>query len=97
MLRYSLYEKARYYPEIVFSLGNRLECPFCGWHFRRFRPAGFHHPVIIEKRVRNKIGVSTFGFFDSRNIVSPGDHSTLNKRLMLCMLGTPLLFYTSLT
>ena len=51
LLRYSLYEKARYYPEIVFSLGNRLECPFCGWHFRRFRPAGFHYPVIIEKRV----------------------------------------------
>ena len=51
LLRYNLYEKARYYPEIVFSLGNRLECPFCGWHFRRFRPAGFHYPVIIEKRV----------------------------------------------
>lgn len=51
VLRYSLYEKARYYPEIVFSLGNRLECPFCGWRFRRFRPAGFHYPVIIEKRV----------------------------------------------
>ena len=51
MLRYSLYEKARYYPVIVFSLGNRLECPFCGWHFRRFRPAGFHYPVIIEKQV----------------------------------------------
>lgn len=51
MLRYSLYEKARYYPEIVFSLGNRLECPFCGWRFRRFKPAGFHYPVIIEKQV----------------------------------------------
>jgi Methyltransferase domain len=51
MLRYSLYEKARYYPGIVVRLGNRLECPLCGWHFRRFRPAGFHYPVIIEKRV----------------------------------------------
>jgi SAM-dependent methyltransferase len=51
LLRYSLYEKARYYPEIVLSLGNRLECPFCGWHFRRFRPAGFHYPVIVEKQV----------------------------------------------
>lgn len=51
MLRFTLYEKARYYPEIVFRLGNRLECPFCGWHFRRFRAAGFHYPVIIEKRV----------------------------------------------
>ena len=51
LLRYDLYEKARYYPEILFSLGNRLECPFCHWHFRRFRPAGFHYPVIIEKQV----------------------------------------------
>lgn len=51
LLRYSLYEKARYYPEIIFSLGNRLECVFCGWHFRRFRPSGFHYPVIIEKQV----------------------------------------------
>ena len=51
LLRYSLYDKARYYPELVFSLGNRLECPFCGGHFRRFRPAGFHYPVIIEKQV----------------------------------------------
>lgn len=51
LLRYNLYEKARYYPEIVLSLGNRLECPFCGWHFRRFKPAGFHYPVIIEKQV----------------------------------------------
>lgn len=51
LLRYNLYEKARYYPEIVFSLGNRLECPFCGWHFRRFKPAGFHYAVIIEKQV----------------------------------------------
>lgn len=51
LLRYNLYEKARYYPELVFRLGNRLECPFCGWHFRRFKPAGFHYPVIIEKRV----------------------------------------------
>ncbi len=51
MLRFTLYEKARYYPGIVLNLGNRLECPFCGWHFRRFRGAGFHYPVIIEKRV----------------------------------------------
>ncbi|HJT27553.1 MAG TPA: methyltransferase domain-containing protein [Pyrinomonadaceae bacterium] len=51
LLRYSLYEKARYFPELVFNLGNRLECPFCGWHFRRFLPAGFQYPVIIEKQV----------------------------------------------
>lgn len=51
LLRYSLVEKARYYPELVFNLGNRLECPFCGWHFRHFLPAGFHHQVLIEKQV----------------------------------------------
>lgn len=51
MLRFTLYEKARYYPEMVLSLGHRLECPFCGWHFRRFRPAGFHYRVIVEKQV----------------------------------------------
>jgi SAM-dependent methyltransferase len=50
-LRYSLYEKAKYYPELVFNLGSRLECPFCGWHFRRFLPAGFHYQVIVEKQV----------------------------------------------
>jgi SAM-dependent methyltransferase len=51
LLRYELFEKLRYYPELVFSLGRRLECPFCRWHFRRFRPAGFDYPVLKEKRV----------------------------------------------
>ena len=51
LLRYELFEKLRYYPELVFSLGSRLECPFCHWHFRRFRPAGFDYPVLKEKRV----------------------------------------------
>jgi SAM-dependent methyltransferase len=51
LLRYELFEKLRYYPELVFSLGSRLECPFCHWHFRRFRPAGFEYPVLKEKRV----------------------------------------------
>jgi SAM-dependent methyltransferase len=51
LLRYELFEKLRYYPELVFSLGSKLECPFCHWHFRRFRPAGFDYPVLIEKQV----------------------------------------------
>lgn len=51
MLRYELFEKLKYYPEIIFSLGSRLECPFCGGHFRRFRPAGFDYPVLKEKQV----------------------------------------------
>jgi methyltransferase family protein len=51
LFRYELYERIKYYPHLLIRVGSRLECPFCGWHFRRFRPAGFHYPVIIEKRV----------------------------------------------
>ena len=51
LMRYELFEKLRYYPELVGSLGNRLECPFCGGHFRRFRPAGFDYPILKEKEV----------------------------------------------
>lgn len=51
LLRYELFEKLRYYPELILSLGNRLECPFCAGHFRRFRPAGFDYPVLREKQV----------------------------------------------
>jgi SAM-dependent methyltransferase len=49
--RYTLYEKLKYVPSVVYNLGEGVECPFCGWHFRRFLPAGFHYPVLIEKRV----------------------------------------------
>jgi len=51
LLRYELFEKLRYYPELLFSLGSRLECPFCQGRFRRFRPAGFNYPVLKEKQV----------------------------------------------
>ncbi len=51
VLRYQWYEALRYYPELIFSLGRRLECSFCGWHFRRFRTAGFDYPVLKEKQV----------------------------------------------
>ncbi len=51
LLRYGWYEMLRYYPELVRSLGSRLECPFCQWHFRRFRPAGFDYPVLRDKQV----------------------------------------------
>ena len=51
MLRYEWYEALRYYPELVLSLGRRLECPFCGWRFRRLRSAGFDYPVLKEQRV----------------------------------------------
>jgi SAM-dependent methyltransferase len=51
LLRYELFDRLRYYPELILSLGSRLECPFCHWHFRRFRPAGFDYPVLKEKQV----------------------------------------------
>lgn len=50
-LRYEWAETLRYYPELVLSLGRRLECPFCGWRFRRLRSAGFDYPVLKEQRV----------------------------------------------
>jgi len=30
LLRYAIYERVRYYPQLVFSLGSRLECPAVG-------------------------------------------------------------------
>jgi predicted SAM-dependent methyltransferase len=51
LFRYTLYEYIKYYPDLFVRLGRGLECPFCGWQFRRFKPAGFHYPVIIEKKV----------------------------------------------
>ncbi len=51
LARYEWYEALRYYPELVLSLGTRFECPFCGWHFRRLRSAGFEYPVLTEKQV----------------------------------------------
>ena len=51
LLRYELYERARYFPELVFSLGKKFECPFCRWRFRRLRPAGFNYPVLEKRKV----------------------------------------------
>lgn len=51
LLRYRLFEKLKYYPDILLRLGHGLECPFCGWRFRRFKAAGFHYPVITENQV----------------------------------------------
>jgi hypothetical protein len=30
LLRYAIHERARYYPQLVFSLGSSLECPAVG-------------------------------------------------------------------
>jgi len=51
LLRYELYERGRYYPELFLSLGRKFECPFCLWRFRRLRPAGFDYPVLRDKQV----------------------------------------------
>jgi SAM-dependent methyltransferase len=51
LARYEWYETLRYYPELLFSLGTRFECPFCGWRFRRFRAAGFEYPVLRQRQV----------------------------------------------
>ena len=72
--RYSLYEKLRYYPELIFSLGSGIECPFCGGHFRRMRPGGFAYPILIENRV---IGASP-----RPNVVCPRCKSHDRERLL---------------
>jgi SAM-dependent methyltransferase len=51
LMRYALYQHARYYPELLMSLGSRFECPFCHWTFRRLGSAGFDYPILIEKGV----------------------------------------------
>lgn len=51
LFRYEVYERGRYLPELLFSLGRKFECPFCHWRFRRFRAAGFDYPVLKEKQV----------------------------------------------
>src|SRR5215510_718500 len=52
-------------------------------------------PARQEKTDKNTSGASTRGSFDRRNIASPGDHSTLNNRLTLCM-PPPRCFFTLL-
>lgn len=86
LLRYELFEKLRYYPELVFSLGSRLECPFCNWHFRRFRPAGFEYPVLKEKHV---VGAS-YHLDD----VCPRCMSNARERLAYLFLKTRTSFFT---
>jgi SAM-dependent methyltransferase len=72
--RYAAYEKARYYPELIFSLGSAIECPFCKWHFRRLRPGGFAYPVLEENQV---IGASP-----RSNVVCPRCKSHDRERLL---------------
>jgi hypothetical protein len=72
--RYALYEKARYYPELLISLGSGIECPFCGGHFRRLRPGGFAYPVLVENRV--------VGAAPRPNVVCPRCKSHDRERLL---------------
>ena len=80
LLRYSLYEQLRYYPDLLSSLGRRLECPICGWRFRRMRPGGFDYPVLKEKRV---VGASYH-----RDEVCPRCLSNSRERLLFLYLRT---------
>lgn len=78
LLRYEWSEKLRYYPELIFSLGNKFECPFCHWRFRRLRSAGFDYPILIEKQV---IGASWH-----RDDVCPRCKSNARERLVYSFL-----------
>lgn len=51
LFRYTLYNRIRYLPELITSLGNCYVCPFCGWRFRRFLPAGVNSPCYTRVRV----------------------------------------------
>ncbi len=39
LLRYAMSEKLKYYPQRLVNLGDRVQCPFCGWTFARFLPS----------------------------------------------------------
>ncbi|HSS20834.1 MAG TPA: class I SAM-dependent methyltransferase [Pyrinomonadaceae bacterium] len=86
LLRYELFEKLRYYPELIVSWGTRLECPFCGGHFRRFRPAGFDYPILKEKQV---VGAS-YHLDD----VCPRCFSNARERLAYLFLKTQTILFT---
>ena len=74
MLRYQVYERARYYPVLFFNLGKNFECPFCRWRFRRLCPAGFDYPILKEARV---VGASYH-----LNDVCPRCQSNARERLL---------------
>lgn len=76
--RYTAYEKIRYYPELLLSLGSGIECPFCSGHFRRLRPGGFAYPILIQNRV---IGASP-----RPNVVCPRCKSHDRERLLYLFL-----------
>lgn len=50
-LRYALYDRIQYLPVLLWNLGNRLQCPFCGWRFRSFRPGGPESPLFARQKV----------------------------------------------
>ncbi len=86
MLRYEWYETLRYYPELVLSLGRRLECPFCGWRFRRFRSAGFDYPALKERQV---VGASCH-----RDDVCPRCMSNARERFLYLYLKSKTAVFT---
>src|SRR6476620_9307658 len=87
MFRYTFTERARYYPELLFSLGRRLECPICHWRFHRMRPAGFDFPVLKEKQV---VGASYH-----RDEVCPRCMSNSRERLLYLYLRSRSDFFST--
>ena len=49
-------------------------------------------PLTNDDNATNKIGTSTRGFFERRNIASPGAHRTFNNRPTLLMIVCPRCF-----
>src|SRR5215471_10377195 len=78
MWRYALYECARYFPELLLSLGFAIKCPFCGWRFRRMRPSGFSYPILVQNRV--------VGATPRPNVVCPRCKSNDRERLLYLFL-----------
>src|SRR5215471_1495393 len=52
-------------------------------------------PAAKETRHKNRMGTSTRGFFERKNMASPGDHKTLNRRPIVCI-SAPRCFFTLL-
>jgi SAM-dependent methyltransferase len=51
LLRYELERPIKYIPRLVASLGRGVECPFCGWQFRKFLAGGVESPLFAKIRV----------------------------------------------
>ncbi len=74
LIRYTLYQKLKYYPNLMGSPGRGVECPFCYWQFRKVLPGGFDYPVLVEKQV--------IGAGPRLNAICPRCNSNARERLI---------------